>query len=83
MIMTFEGDNPFMLVEQPATTEKDLEIVSVYGEPYQLATSVAALSDNMITWVANGIEYYVVSENMSENQLIAVASSVATLPVSK
>ena len=83
VIMTFEGDNPFMLVEQPATTEKDLEIVSVYGEPYQLATSVAALSDNMITWVANGIEYYVVSENMSENQLIAVASSVATLPVSK
>ena len=83
VIMTFEGDNPFMLVEQPATTEKDLEIVSVYGDLYQLATRVAALSDNMITWVANGIEYYVVSENMSENQLIAVASSVATLPVSK
>ena len=31
----------------------------------------------------NGIEYYVVSDNMDEKDLISVASSVATIPVSK
>ena len=83
VIMTFEGDNPFMFVEQTADVADELAIVSVYGEPYQLATSVAAISDNMISWVSNGIEYYIVSDNMSEKDLISVASSVAVVPVSK
>lgn len=83
VIMTFEGDNPFMFVQQTANVEDELAIVSVYGEPYQLATSVAAISDNMISWVSNGIEYYVVSDNMSEEDLLSVASSVSTMPVSK
>ncbi len=83
VIMTFEGDNPFMFVQQTASITDDLAIVSVYGEPYQLATSVAAVSDNMISWVSNGIEYYIVSDNMSETDLVNVASSVTTMPVSK
>ena len=37
----------------------------------------------MITWVSNGIEYYVVSDSMSEEELVNVASSVSTMPVSK
>ena len=83
VIMTFDGDNPFMFVQQTASTSDELEIVSIYGKPYQMATSVAAVSDNMITWVSNGIEYYVVSDNMSEKELISVASSISTMPVSK
>ena len=75
VIMTFEGDSPFMLVE--------LAIVSVYGEPYQMATSVAAVSDNMVSWISNGIEYYVVADNMSESELLNVANSISVLPVSK
>ena len=83
VIMTFEGDNPFMLVEQTATTNDDLSVVSVYGEPYQMASSVAAVSDNMVSWVNNGIEYYVVADNMSESELMNVANSVSVLPVGK
>jgi len=83
VIMTFEGDNPFMFVEQTANVEDELAIVSVYGEPFQLATSVAAVSDNMISWVSNGVEYYVVAENMSKDDLMSVADSVSAMPVSK
>lgn len=83
VIMTFEGDNPFMLVEQTASVSDDLAIVSVMGEPYQMATSVAAVSDNMVSWISNGIEYYVVADNMSESELLNVANSVSVLPVSK
>ena len=83
VIMTFEGDSPFMFIKQTASTSDELVIESVYGEPYQIATGVAAVSDNMITWTSNGLEYYVVSENMSEKELMNVASSIATMPVSK
>ncbi len=83
VIMTYEGDNPFMFVEQTAAPADELAIVSVYGDPFQLATSVAAVSDNMINWVSNGIEYYVVADNMSQTELMSVANSVSTMPVSK
>ena len=83
VIMTFEGDNPFMLVQQTASVSDDASIVSVLGDPVQLATGVAAVSDNMVSWIDNGIEYYVVADNMSESELLSVASSVSVLPVSK
>ena len=83
VIMTFEGDNPFMFVQETSSVSDDLAIVSVLGDPYQLATSVAAVSDNMVTWTSNGVEYYIVADNMSEEELLTVASSVTIMPVSK
>lgn len=83
VIMTFEGDNPFMLIEQTASISEDESVVSIDGNPYQMAMGVAAVSDNMISWVSGGIEYYVVANNMSEEELLAVASSVSVLPTSK
>ena len=83
IIMTFEGESPFMLVEQTASLGEDDSIISVDGEPYQMATSVAAISENMISWTSGGIDYYVVGEKMSEEELVSVASSMAVIPTSK
>ncbi len=83
VIMTFEGENPFMLVEQTASISDETSVMSVYGEPYQIGAGVAAVSDNMVSWINNGIEYYVVANNMTESELINVASSVSVLPVGK
>ncbi|MBR3898159.1 MAG: outer membrane lipoprotein carrier protein LolA [Bacilli bacterium] len=83
VIMTFEGDKPFLLVEQTASVVPDNSTISVDGNPYQMATSVAAVSDNMVSWINNGIEYYVVGNNLSEKELISVASSIAVMPTSK
>lgn len=82
VIMTFEGDNPFMLVEQTASASDD-GIISVVGEPCIMATGVAAVSDNMVSWINNGIEYYVVADNMSSSELMSVASSVSVIPIGK
>ena len=83
IIMTYEGDSPFMVIEQTASVADEHSVMSVYGEPLQMATGVASVSDNMISWVSNGIEYYVLSDNLSTSELMTVASSVSTIPVSK
>lgn len=83
VIMTFEGDSPFMLVQELTSSSDEMEIVSVYGDPYVLPTGIAAISDNMISWVNSNVEYYVVADNMSEEELMTVASSIAVLPASK
>ena len=83
VIMTFEGESPFMVAYQTASYGSDDSIISVDGEPYQMATSVAAISENMISWTSGGIEYYVVGEKLSEEELVSVANSMAVIPTSK
>ena len=83
VIMTFEGDNPFMLIEQTASVSPNDSVVSIDGDPYQMAMGVGAISDNMISWVSGGIEYYVVANNMSNEELVSVANSISVLPTSK
>lgn len=82
VIMTFDGDFPFVLVEQTTSFGND-EVISVDGNPYLLASGIASVSDNMVSWIYEGIEYYLVSDSMSEDELLSVASSMAVIPTSK
>ena len=83
VILTFSGEKPFTLVEETTMKEKEFTVVPTYGEPYLLIDTVAALSNNSINWVSNGIEYYIVSDVMNQNELIEVAKSVNVVSVIK
>ena len=83
VILTFGGEKPFTLVEETTTKESEFTIVPTYGEPFLLIDTVAALSNNSINWVSNGIEYYIVSDVLSQNELIEVAKSVNVISVLK
>ncbi len=83
IILTFDGDNPFMLVQETSSYSEDMETIPMYGDPEIMADSVAAVSDTSITWISNGVEYYVVSEMMKSDELLNVARSISALPVGK
>ena len=83
VILTFGGEKPFTLVEETVMPQEEFTVVPTYGEPYLLIDTVAALSNNSINWVSNGIEYYIVSDVMNQNELIEVAKSVNTVSVLK
>ena len=83
IILTFGGDKPFTLVEETTNKEKEFTVVPTYGEPFLLIDTVAALSDNSINWVSNGVEYYIVSDVLAQNELIEVAKSVNVIGVLK
>ena len=76
VIMTFSGDKPFILVEENVSKEDELTIVPTYGEPFMLIDTVGSLTDMSYTWTSNGIEYYIVSDVMNQNELLQVASSI-------
>ena len=79
IIMTFSGDNPFVLVEETIKPSENLEIVPTYGEPYMLIDTVGSLTDTSYTWTSNGVEYYIVSDQMNQNELLEVAKSINTV----
>lgn len=83
VILTFSGDKPFMFVQETASVSEDMLTIPVFGEPTILTDTVAAVSDGSVSWSSNGIDYYVVSDVMSEQELLDVARSVSVMPLGK
>ena len=83
VIMTFEGEKSFLLVEETASINDEFSIIPTYGEPYLLIDTVGALTDSSISWSSNGVDYYLVSDVMSRQELLDVARSVNVIPVMK
>ena len=81
--MTFDGDKPFLLVEETASIEDEMTIIPTYGEPYMLMDALGAMTDNSISWTSNGIDYYIVSDVMNQDELVEVAKSINVLPTMK
>ena len=76
VILTFSGDKNFVIVEEVASASNEFEVIPVFGDPLMLNESVGALSSNSISWHANNISYYLVSSDLSTNELINVAESL-------
>ena len=82
-ILTFKGDKPFTFIQETISVDDELTTVLSYGEPTLLCDSVASLSSNSITWISNGVEYYIVSDALSEQELTEIAVSISSIPVMK
>jgi len=83
LILTFDGDSSFMLIEETVSISNEHEIIPTYGDLELLSDTIAVVNDNSVNWVSNGIEYYVVSDVISKNELLEVARSISVIPVSK
>ncbi len=83
IIMSFEGEKPFLLVEETSSIEEEFSIIPTYGEPYLLIDTVGALTDSSITWSSSGVDYYIVSDVMSQDELVDIARSITVIPKSK
>ena len=79
VIMTFEGEKDFLFIEETVDIEDEFSIIPTYGEPYLLIDTVGALTETSVNWISNGIEYYLVSDVMSQDELIEIAKSVVAV----
>ena len=83
LILTFDGDNPFVLVEEASIYEEDGLVIPVSGEMDFLTDVIGVVNDNSLTWESNGFSYYLVSNTMETSELIDIARSISVIPVSK
>ena len=82
IIMTFTGDYPFMLIQETLDMTST-PIMSVQGEPLQLYDTIGIMDETSLTWINQGIEYYLVSNSLNQEQLISVANSLTTAAIQK
>lgn len=83
IILTFAGDNPFMLIEETSSVSKEPEIIPSSGDIDLFVDGIAIIDDTSVSWTSDGIEYYLVSSDLSKSELLEVAKSLSTIPITK
>ena len=83
VILTFSGDKPFLLVEETVKAMDESTVIPTMGEPVIFMDSFGVLSDNSINFTSGGINYYLVSDVMNQDELLEVANSINVLPTMK
>ena len=81
-ILTFNGEKPFTVIQETVSGQDSLNM-TVDGEPYLIMDTVGILSESYVSWISNGMEYYVISEDLTQEELLSVANSISVMPVSK
>jgi len=83
VILTFDGESPFMFIQENATASSEFTTIPVNGELVMLGGTIGVLDDSSISWISDGMEYYLVSSTLDDEQLLEVARSIGSIPVIK
>ena len=83
LILTRVASSTLVVVNYKNTKTDDLITIPVNGEPIMFADTVGAKTDSSVTWLSNGLEYYLVSDILTDEELVSIAKSVSALPVMK
>lgn len=83
VILTFAGDTPFMLVEETVSKSDEMEIIPTSGDLDLFGDTIAIIGESSVSFMNDGVEYYLVSSDMSTSELLSVAKSISVMPVSK
>ena len=76
VIMTFAGDHEFTIIQESARVREVFAPEVMTGEPVMVNGTVAAITDNTLTWQRNGVEFFLVSNTLDRDQIVAVAASI-------
>lgn len=82
VVLTYEGEKSFTLIEEKAeVVQTKIVSTAVNGNPVDLGFTVGAMTDNMITWTYEGVNYTLASQNMTPDEMVEVARTVGVDPV--
>lgn len=76
VIMTYEGEKSFLLVEETADVFNEFTVIPSEGEPFQLMDTLGVMTANSLSWTSGGVEYYLVSDVMSNDEMVEIAQSI-------
>lgn len=74
--MNYDGDKSFLLVEETADVFNEFTIIPSSGEPFIVMDTLGVMTNNSLSWTSGGIDYYLVSEVMNQDEMLEVAQSI-------
>ncbi|GLC89401.1 LolA family protein [Lysinibacillus piscis] len=76
VILTFNGEKPFTVMQQAATKEMMMLPVSTSGDPVDLGFTIGAITDTSISWEKDGVAFFIASSKLSREEMVEVATSM-------
>ncbi|MGJ9382734.1 DUF4367 domain-containing protein [Salipaludibacillus neizhouensis] len=81
VVLNFEGDQPFRLIQQQSDVVEASTAISVSnGEPIDLGFTVGTLTEDeetkTVSWSYEGTDFFLVSETLEKEDIVSVARSV-------
>ncbi|KOP79579.1 outer membrane lipoprotein carrier protein LolA [Cytobacillus solani] len=76
VVLTYDGEKSFTLIQEKAEVRTASSLTSVSGDPVDLGFTIGALSNNTITWTHQGVDYLIASNDLTDEELTAIARSV-------
>lgn len=77
VIMDYDGDKSFLLVEETSDVFSNFTIIPTLGEPYPIMDTLGVVTSNSLSWTSGGIDYYLISDVMSQSEMVEVAQSIS------
>ncbi len=77
VVLQYTGEQPFTLIQEqsqvvPASTPMNVS----HGEPVDLGFTIGVMTSESLQWSYNGVDFFLASENLSEEEMMSIASSV-------
>ena len=83
VILTFSGDKSFILIEEASLVPNELKVTSTSGELVFYENILGTLNESSLNWTMNGKDYYLIGNNLSNEELLKVASSTSVVALVK
>ena len=83
VILTFSGDKSFILIEEASLVPSDFEVTTTSGELVFYENILGTLNESSLNWSMDGKDYYLIGNNMTNDELLKVASSVSVVSLTK
>lgn len=76
VVLKYSGKTPFTLVEMKSDVSQTDVPVMATGEPVDLGFTVGAMSQHALTWTYNGMDFFLASNDLSNDEMKAIAQTV-------
>lgn len=77
VLMMFSGEKNFTLIQEKRSIYPTFSApYEVKGDIVNLGFTVGAMSDDIIEWSSNGVDFYLASDELTQEELLEIAQSV-------
>lgn len=83
VILTFSGDKSFTLIEEVSLHPEDFKVTNTNGELVFYENVLGNLTETSLNWSMNGKDYYLISEDLTNEELLKVAASTSVVSITK
>ena len=83
VILNFDGEKSFTLIEEVCNLPEEFEITTTSGELVFYENVLGNLTDKSLNWTMDGKNYYLISDNLKNEELLKVAASTSVMSIAK